>query len=192
MRSLTRPSTETITRFLSEQRDLPYNYPTPGATRAGEPPPPGFVVDHRQREVGRGRAAFEAACATVRAWEMSRLGWVEIHSEPPIEAGTPVAMIVRFAGLWWMNACRIVYVIDEPRRFGFSYGTLPGHVESGEERFLVEWREDDSVWYDLYAFSRPVHWLVRLAYPVARRLQQKFGVQSMAALECSVRRRTAS
>jgi uncharacterized protein (UPF0548 family) len=24
------------------------------------------------------------------------------------------------------------------RRFGFAYGTLPDHVESGEERFTVE------------------------------------------------------
>ncbi len=52
-------------------------------------------------------------------------------------------------------------------RFGFAYGTLPGHVESGEERFLVEWdRGDDAVWYDILAFSRPNHVLTRLGYPV--------------------------
>lgn len=48
-------------------------------------------------------------------------------------------------------------------RFGFAYGTLPGHVESGEERFQIEWhRSDDSVWYDILAFSRPNHPLARL------------------------------
>ena len=55
-----------------------------------------------------------------------------------------------------MNACRIVYVIDEQgssERYGFAYGTLPDHMERGEERFTVEFDTDDqTVWYDLYAF----------------------------------------
>ena len=41
---------------------------------------------------------------------------------------------------------RVVYVIDEPLRKGFAYGTLPGHPETGEEAFIVEYRDDDSVW----------------------------------------------
>jgi len=35
------------------------------------------------------------------------------------------------SGVWFLNAARIVYVIDEPRRFSFAYGTLPGHAERG-------------------------------------------------------------
>ena len=68
-------------------------------------------------------------------------------------------------------------------KFGFAYGTLPGHVESGEERFLVEWdRGDDGVWYDILAFSRPNHILTRLGYPVVRRLQKRFGRDSAASM----------
>ena len=77
-------------------------------------------------------------------------------------------MIARVFGLWWVNACRIVYRLDghdASRRYGFAYGTLPGHVEQGEERFMVEWDQEDNVWYDLRAFSRPRYWLVRLGYP---------------------------
>jgi uncharacterized protein (UPF0548 family) len=89
-------------------------------------------------------------------------------------------------GVWWLNACRIVYAVDEAgpiSKFGFAYGTLPGHVESGEERFLVEWdRGDDAVWYDILAFSRPHHVLTRLGYPVVRRLQRRFGRDSAAAM----------
>jgi uncharacterized protein (UPF0548 family) len=36
--------------------------------------------------------------------------------------------------------CRIVYVIDEPDRRGFAYGTLPGHPERGEEAFIISRR----------------------------------------------------
>ena len=96
-----------------------------------------------------------------------------------------MASLARAGGLWWLNACRIVYVIDEPspvRRFGFAYGTLPGHVECGEERFCVEHLADDSVWYDIRAFSRPRFWMTRLGYPLARRLQKRFAAESKAIM----------
>ncbi len=54
---------------------------------------------------------------------------------------------------------RVVYVVDEPDRRGFAYGTLPGHPESGEELFLVE-RVGDETWAEVRAFSRPGRWYV--------------------------------
>ena len=72
-------------------------------------------------------------------------------------------------------------------RYGFAYGTLPGHAESGEERFNVEWHEqDDAVWYDIVAFSRPQQFLARLGYPFARRLQKRFARDSAAAMRRGV------
>jgi uncharacterized protein (UPF0548 family) len=59
-------------------------------------------------------------------------------SDTLIEPGQTVAVLTRVCGLWSLNACRIVYVIQEDRRFGYAYGTLPEHAESGEERFLVD------------------------------------------------------
>jgi uncharacterized protein (UPF0548 family) len=60
---------------------------------------------------------------------------------------------------------------------------LPGNAECGEERFLVEWRQaDNSVWYDIRAVSKPGGWLTRVAYPLARRLQRRFGRDSMRAV----------
>jgi uncharacterized protein (UPF0548 family) len=69
------------------------------------------------------------------------------------------------------------------RRCGFAYGTLPHHVERGEERFSVEWHPDDTVWYDVRAFSRPRYWPVRLAFPLARWLQRRFVTESKAAMQ---------
>ena len=69
-------------------------------------------------------------------------------------------------------------------RFGFAYGTLPGHVESGEERFLIEWdHATDIVWFDILAFSRPRHYLVRLNRRRARAMQKRFAVESTAAMQ---------
>jgi uncharacterized protein (UPF0548 family) len=70
-----------------------------------------------------------------------------------------VAQLLAAIDMWWLNACRIVYVVDEEgpvKRYGFAYGTLPEHVESGDVRFTVDWHEaDGAVWYDILAFSRP-------------------------------------
>jgi uncharacterized protein (UPF0548 family) len=182
-RSLARPSREAIERFLDGQRDQPFTYSDPGLTRNGQVPP-GFVVDHHRREIGKGRDTFEAACAAARRWEMFRLGWVEIcWPDAPIVPGTAVGVLARIGPVWWLNACRIVYVLDEPRQFGFAYGTLPAHAEKGEERFSIDWNEDGSVWYSIYAVSHPAHWLVSLGYPLARRLQKRFGADSLAAME---------
>ena len=102
--------------------------------------------------------------------------------------GETVLVIARAGGMWWTNAARIVYTIDEPAaslvRFGFAYGTLPGHVESGEERFLIEWdSQTDQVWYDIRAFSRPRHLLTRIGYPFARAMQKDVKPQPALALE---------
>jgi uncharacterized protein (UPF0548 family) len=85
----------------------------------------------------------------------------------------------------------VVYVVDEHgplvRRAGFAYGTLPDHVERGEERFLVEMDPSDGrVWYDILAFSRPRHALVRASFPVARMLQKRFARDSMAVMKSVV------
>jgi len=77
---------------------------------------------------------------------------------------------------------------QEPlRRFAFAYGTLPEHTESGEERFQVEWhRADDSVWYDILAFSRPHQLFARLAHPYVRRIQKQFARESMRAMKAAI------
>jgi uncharacterized protein (UPF0548 family) len=185
MLSLRKPSADALRGFLEAQSGLPFTYEAVGAT-AGTPPA-GYVVDRTRIKLGEGEPVFQSAIAAVRRWEQFRLGWVEAWpTDIPIRAGGVVAVTGRVVRTWWLNACRIVYVMDEAgpiARFGFAYGTLPGHLESGEERFLVEWdRNDGGVWYDIVAFSRPNHLFTRLGYPVVRRLQKRFGRDSAAAM----------
>ena len=90
-------------------------------------------------------------------------GLKRLYPDTPIETGRDVAPLARHLGFYSLNACRIVYVIDEPNTFGFAYGTLTEHVEIGEERFKVEFDPDSGeIWYDIFAFSRPGHHLVKL------------------------------
>ena len=188
---LRKPSTDTVRAFLNAQAGLAFSYPSVGAT-ASEPPE-GYAVDHTRIRLGGGQPTFVAARAALERWDQFRLGWVEAWSpDNSIQPGGVVGVTGRSFGLWWLNACRIVYVVDGREgpvsRFGFAYGTLPGHVERGEERFLVEWdRSDDSVYFDILAFSRPRHVLARLGRPWVRQLQKRFGRESGQAMLKAVR-----
>ena len=189
MISMRKPSAESIRNFLQKQDKLDFTYS--GFRTSEEKPPPGYVIDHTRIQLGEGELVYEAARQAIRRWEQFQLGWVEGGpKETPIQKGQVVAVLARAMGLWWLNACRIVSVVDESgsvNRFGFTYGTLPDHVGIGEERFLVEWHHSNNkVWYDILAYSRPNHFLARLGYPIVRWTQKKFGRGSSAAMLAAI------
>jgi len=172
------PNDADVARFIASQHELPFTYAEVGATNATTPP--GYNVDHNRIQLGSGEATYRSAVDALQKWRHFELGWVAIvPAGVVVEVGATVAVKARAYGTWSLNATRVVYVIDESRRFGFAYGTLPDHVEKGEERFLVEWMPEDSVWYDILAFSRPQHPLVKLSAPLARRLQHQFARDSL-------------
>jgi uncharacterized protein (UPF0548 family) len=199
MYSLTQPTPETIRRFLAEQQLKPFSYTEVGASYST--PPANYTIDHNRICLGQGQEVFERAKAAMRRWEMFNLGWVQLcwadapdvaRTTPyaPLEVGTTVGVLARALGLWSLNACRIVYLLEEQgevKRFGFAYGTLLDHVEQGEERFSLEWnRQDNQVWYDILAFSRPNQLLSRLGQPYVRRLQKRFARDSMRVMFSAV------
>ncbi|MHC2068846.1 DUF1990 family protein [Bremerella sp. T1] len=182
------PEAECVERFLSSQRPLKFSYCHQGKTATT--PPDGFQVDHTRVKLGHGIEIFEAAKAALGNWRQFELGWVAARpSNTTIREGEVVCVIGKAAGLYWLNAARIVYVIDDPMntpRFGFAYGTLPGHMEAGEERFLIEMDDHGDVWYDILAFSKPKRWIVRLVHPYMRKLQKQFAHDSAAHMKAIV------
>lgn len=184
----TKPSREAILAFIAAQRAGEYSYPEVGCSR--EQAPAGYVVDHNRIMLGHGLETFERARAAIRQWKMFDMPWIDVcWPETPIEAGTTVAVLISHLGFWSLNACRIVYVMEDganPVKYGFAYGTLREHAEFGEERFTVEYHPaDQSVWYDLYAISR-LGYPARLAYPLTRAMQKRFARESKAAMQRSV------
>ena len=179
---ITEPSEQDAIEFVSAQRSLPFTYDEVGATNT-TPPATGYTVDHNRIQIGAGEAIYTRGVDALKNWRHFDLGWVTIAPRGvAVEVGATVAVKARAFGTWSLSASRVVYTIEESRRFGFAYGTLPDHVERGEERFLIEWRPDDSVWYDILAFSHPKHPLVRLSKPLARRLQKQFARDSLSRI----------
>ncbi|PYX02191.1 MAG: DUF1990 domain-containing protein [Acidobacteria bacterium] len=185
MFSLTAPSEDEIRRFMSKQHDSDFSYPNIRATATVVPT--GYNVDHNRVQLGTGEGTWRRAVEAIRGWQMFNIPWVRLYwPTAPIEIGTDVAVLVQHLGFFSLNACRIVYVVDEDgpiARYGFAYGTLAEHAERGEERFTVEWnRSEDKVWYAILAFSRPRKTLAKLGYPVSRMLQKRFAEASKAAM----------
>lgn len=195
MFSLLKPSGDATDRFLRTQRGLDFTQPEVGSTARWDgdaTPPRGFRFDRARVVLGTDRDTFDRAVEALRGWKQFDVGWVDLAPhDTPIEPGRIVGVRARVLGVWTRHACRIIYVLDDERggvrRFGFGYGTLPGHAESGEERFLVEWdRGTDVVAYDVAAFVRPRHPLAVLMAPYAVRLADRFRRDSAAAMRRAV------
>lgn len=141
-------------------------YPEHGATMAALPP--GYHHLERRARLGTGTEVFERGAAALMSCEVHRAAGLRIIAGDDIRPGERV--VSRIAGL--TAPCRVVYVVDEPGRRGFAYGTLPGHPASGEEAFILDIDEAAKVWFTVRAFSRPGTPLARVAGPFGRVAQR--------------------
>jgi uncharacterized protein (UPF0548 family) len=99
--------------------------------------PEGYRHDRYEAAVGEGAGVFDRAAAALLAWQAQIGAGVEVFPRgSQVEEGATVILLLR-AGLWAPAPCRVVYVIDEPDKVGFAYGTLPGHPECGEAAFSL-------------------------------------------------------
>ncbi len=154
---------------LADLAGLPLTYPDVGATAATMPA--GYTHVRMTRRIGTGRPRFEEAAEKVMRYGMLRGAGLRVSASTEVaQVGSDVlGRLGPFAA-----PCRVIYVIDEPDRRGFAYGSLPGHAVVGEEMFGVRYDPaDGGVYSEVAAFSRPATWWSRLGAPalqVAQRL----------------------
>jgi len=193
MISLNKPNYDQLKQFLLRHREVSFTYDEVEATRGGpERIPNGYDCGQKRILLGHGREVFLQAKQNLRDWKMFPAEFVDLIWPAPIEVGRVVATLFRAPGFWTLNPCRIVYTLDDVKdqieRFGFAYGTVGNHLAAGEELFTVEHNhEDDSVWYEVYCFSKADHWLSKLAYPYLRMQQIRFRRLSVQAMKRAIR-----
>ncbi|MEU9190577.1 DUF1990 domain-containing protein [Streptomyces sp. NPDC048484] len=158
---------------------MPFTYEDVGATRDGRCPP-GFHPLHVRSRIGEGHEVFKSACQALLTWELHRAVGVTITTDAPHAA--PGVDVTVGLGPLIQAPCRVVWTLDEPRRAGWAYGTLPGHPESGEEAFIVDRTGDGTVWLTITAFSRPAKWYARAGGPATRGLQHAYARRCGAVL----------
>jgi len=178
--SIVYPQKETLDAFLNQESQLTYTYPEVGAS--AEDTLSDYDNDYNYSTIGQGEEAWQKAKQALRDWQHFPQDWTKIYPIAPLEKDAVVVVMIRLWGLWWKNSSRIVYTWDAPDKFGFAYGTLPGHFETGEEAFWVEKNDVGEVSYHIRAFSKPRFWMAKIGYPIARIYQRKFVAQSIEAM----------
>jgi uncharacterized protein (UPF0548 family) len=186
-------------------RELPFNYAPVGATQVEDHRDTPLFRDRISQErapIGAGQLRWEHAGKEILSWGLQRRAGYSVvplshphnagdepapHGKsaaaiPPVEPGTAVQLRRRLGPLPIKMPIRVVYVLDEPHRKGFAFGTLAGHPVSGEVAFIIERSPDDSVWFTLRSLSGPGKGLWWIAYPVVLLLRRRFQDSYLQAL----------
>eukprot|EP00775_Hariotina_reticulata_P007142 gene7142-7357_t len=204
--SLRRPTLEQEKEVCSNGMRSGSNFKCAGSSLNAPPLPVAALehgwwnIDHERIKVGYGKKTYEATKGLLSKWGQFQLPWAQVQPTTPILPGTPVCVAANVFGLWTAVPLQVVYQQEAKwqqrqqcnssvgrrrrgRQMSYAQACLHTHFLAGEERFKVEWdQSDDSVWYDIYTFSRPAHPLAWIGYPVVRHLQQRFRHDSLRAV----------
>lgn len=157
-------------------QDLTY----PDVQRPIAVPPPGYTHFSRPHRLAD-PADFAAAGQALMTWQVqARSGLQILASSLQVEIGAVIVMRLGVGAVGLSIPCRVVSVVDEPDMRGFSYGSLPGHPESGEESFLLQ--RDGVTTLTISAFSRPASRLARLGGPLTTGVQRVMTGRYLRAL----------
>jgi len=187
---LRKPTDSAIQSLLASLAATSVNYPKLGFSR--ETCPNNYKQNHLRQVVGQGRAAFDRARLGLRTWAMvDGIDWLRLcrQTDSPVAVGQVVATLTQLFGIWALTPCKIVFCHgldgNDPacNRAEFGYGTLPGHVFFGEERFTVIYDpQTGAVHYELMAYTRPAKLTSAVGRPVATLYQRRFARDSADAL----------
>lgn len=143
--------------------------------RVGRPPtvpPPGYAAFSHTRRLAPG-VEFAVAADALLSWQVQARSGLQVRaSSLRVELNAVVVLRLGVGPLAFTIPCRIVSIVDDPDEQGFSYGTLPGHPESGEESFVLRRNTDGTVDMTVSAFSRPASRLARLGGPATTAAQR--------------------
>lgn len=161
-------------------RAAEFTYPEVG--QSAHALPSGYATFSRTRTVASPDLA--TASAALMSWQVHLRSGIHVAaSSPHVELGSVLLLRLGIGPLHVSAPCRVVYLVDEPARQGFAYGTLPGHPEAGEELFLLERRGDDRITFTIRSFSRPATALTKLSGPVGRAAQSAVTARYLAAID---------
>lgn len=158
---LRRPSPASIAAFADRAAALEPSYPAPGD----------FSSMRETAIVGPG-AALDTAAEALFDWRMQHGAGV-FTDRPAMAPGATVVLWTRMFGLWLRFACRVTDVVRTEDEAGFTYVTLPGHPEQGEETFTLRRTDDDELELEISATWRPGRLETKLAGPIAGLLQKR-------------------
>ncbi|MBX2803218.1 MAG: DUF1990 domain-containing protein [Myxococcales bacterium] len=184
---LTEPDAAALLAFEDEHRGRRFNHEHVAASMGQMPPRSSHGV--ASRVVGADEQAFDRVARAIGRWAVFEQPWLRLAPfRQPVAAGHAVTFASRQIGLWMLHPCRVVAVVDEREgegwTSGIAYGTLQGHMLSGEERIAVHWdRSRGEVTAEIRSFASPGHLLSPWVQPVIRASQERFRRGALDLLE---------
>ncbi|WP_345628804.1 DUF1990 family protein [Rugosimonospora acidiphila] len=155
--------------------------------------PNGYRHVRGRARLGRGERVYAGAVHALGSFDMQRRAGLRVRASVGMAAeGVEVAFGFGAGPLRLWAPVRVVWLVNEPLRYGYGYGTLPGHPETGEEGFLVSLAPDETVWFEVRAFSRPDRWFVRAAGPLGALVQDRANDKYRSAIHRLANARTAA
>ncbi len=130
------------------------------------------------------RRDFEAVGRELFHWRVQdRAGLRPLVSDLSLRPGSVVRLRTRVGPVPIRAHCRVIEVVDEADRKGFTYATLRGHPEVGIEQFVVRRGPDGSVGLTVAATSRPSSVVGFVAAGIAGRVQRRITADYLRALD---------
>jgi uncharacterized protein (UPF0548 family) len=156
-------------RRIAEFRSAELTYPEVGMTQHAVLPA-GYRTFQRTVPLPV-HVRFASARRDLLTWMVQRRAGIRVTASGDVAPDVVADLTVGSGALSVIAPCRVVYLIEEPTRCGFAYGTLRGHPESGEESFMLNRGEDGAVTFTVTAFSHSATILSKLAGPIGHRVQ---------------------
>jgi len=181
------PTAEDLDHLLTVAEDDDFTYSDLGSTRAGFLPP-GYSHDRCSLVLGP-EACFDAAVLGLKHWAAHKGAGARVFPDGPVSSGATHIIIRRVGPLWVLAPVRLVFVTDRPHqpdRYGFAYGTLPGHPEVGEQQFMVQKKSGGEVEFDIVAFYRPGELVAKAVGRVTTSLQHTLTRRYLEGLRSQV------
>ena len=173
-------------------------------------PPAGFTPEQAHHRIGSGARRFDLASRALMTWGVLRGSGVRVEEVAAETAATESVVVQRGGrdtgalyledGTPWVTPgmtatlvlpgrrddvrapVKVVWVVDEPGRIGFAYGSRPGHPAQLEQLLLLEHAADDTVWLTARSVARPSGDVPRLVAATYRRRQREVQRRFMTAL----------
>jgi uncharacterized protein (UPF0548 family) len=170
---LGRPSAADLDALVDRVRDQQVTYDHVGSTLLPDGGGrPRFFQHHR--DIGHGREDFDRGVLGLRQWAGHRRIGATVH--PPdasLELGIDLVVVLPLGPFSALAPDRIVAVVDESEHVAFSYGTLPGHPERGEETFSLQLRDDGTVRFTISVDAVPGNPVMWLGGPIVKHMQRR-------------------
>lgn len=99
-----------------------------------------------------------------------------------VNPGATISQRYHFSRWTFDLPARVVLVVDEENRAGYALGSLPGHPFEGEQAFVLELRDDESVWLSVRQLGRPADGRLRVLSPFFRWQQYRLTKRFLKAL----------